>query len=376
MESLRPSTIRLAWLLGVAGFGLMAGVPAASDAAVVAWVTNWVAGGNGNGLVDRRECNDFSIVLSNLSGNVVSGLQGALGSTTPEVEIAEPNATYPDLPPGGTATNLTAFKVSTTVSFVCGTRIDFTLTLTDSNGLVDVIPFTQTTPTDCTDGGGTCPIVLRGGLVQTDPLQDGILVPTLNPSACGTAAACPGVLPYGPRRYKAYLFVNLDRVDKCVTVRLSSNCDNEDENILAAGYLDPFNPADPCENYLGYVGFYPTPGAPAVGQFVVPASPQFLVVVQDASIDGSGGCDDYVLEVSADQGYIRYGPQLRIARQDPSVVVSWPTNAFDYVLESTLNLTPPIFLAETNAPAIVFDNFFLTNRAGEPSRFYRLRQIQ
>ncbi len=100
--------------------------PAAPNAFLVV-VTNTVFGGNNNGVVDTNECDNFNVILANFGSSTATFVRGTLSTTTPGVFIAQPFASYPDIPPGGFATNTPAFKISTTPTFVCGTPIDLTL---------------------------------------------------------------------------------------------------------------------------------------------------------------------------------------------------------------------------------------------------------
>ena len=95
--------------------------------AFVVPVSSLVTGGNGNGVVDVNECNDFYVTLANFGGGVATTVRATLSTTTPGVFIAQPIGVYPNLPPGGYGTNLAPFKISTSPSFICGTPIDITV---------------------------------------------------------------------------------------------------------------------------------------------------------------------------------------------------------------------------------------------------------
>jgi subtilisin-like proprotein convertase family protein len=60
------------------------------------------------------------------------------------VSIAGATSAYPDIPPGGTASNGTPFAISTAPAFVCGVDISLTLTVTTANG-VFTFPFSLPT---------------------------------------------------------------------------------------------------------------------------------------------------------------------------------------------------------------------------------------
>ncbi len=92
-------------------------------------VTNYVSGGNGNGVVDFDECNSLDLVLTNAGLANASGVQVTLTTATPGVVLVRRTAAFPNLPVGAAATNSVSFQVSTTPLFVCGTPIELTMTI-------------------------------------------------------------------------------------------------------------------------------------------------------------------------------------------------------------------------------------------------------
>ncbi|MCX6902852.1 MAG: hypothetical protein NTW03_05135 [Verrucomicrobia bacterium] len=378
-----PGCLGLAGMMMCLGHGAM-GLAAADPTSAMVYQTNYVSGGNGNGLIDRRECNSLNIVLSNASDAPCTGLYAILGTTTPGVEITQPASAYPDLPRGATGTNGTPFSISTSALFHGGTAIDFMLTITSAGGGTNLVHFTQNTPTNGVDGGGTCPMVLSGSFsCATDPLQAGPVWGDWVTKTCGSTPTCPGVLAFGPRIYNAYILENLSGLDNCVTVEVSTGCDPDYQPVFGIVYLDSFNPNDPCENYWSDIGAVPALDAPQQCSFVVPAGHQFIIVIHDPSWDPTCGCTNYTLTVSSEQGFIQYRPRLHLrSRQAHSFVFSWSASASDYGLESapSLGAAPGAFARETNAlPVMVGPNFFLTvtnaNVPPEPSRYYRLRKL-
>jgi autotransporter-associated beta strand protein len=103
-------------------------------------VTNVVvSAGNGNGVVDPNECNELRIPLRNPFGGLVSNVSAILSSDTPGVVITQPYATYPNIPAASTRTNITPFQFYTAPGFMCGSNINFTLTVgTATNGAFQV----------------------------------------------------------------------------------------------------------------------------------------------------------------------------------------------------------------------------------------------
>jgi hypothetical protein len=58
------------------------------------------------------------------------------------------------------------------------------------------------------------------------------------------------------------------------------------------------------------------------------------------------------------------------------LILSWPTNAVGFTLQSTLDLTPPVtWLDSTSVPAVIGARFTLTNTPSGGARFYRLRKM-
>jgi hypothetical protein len=67
-------------------------------------------------------------------------------------------------------------------------------------------------------------------------------------------------------------------------------------------------------------------------------------------------------------------PTLAISMSGSRTVLSWPTNAAGYTLQTTPSLASPAWQAVTNAPVIVGNRYVLTNAWPGPSGFFRLRQ--
>jgi len=116
---------------------------------------------------------------------------------------------------------------------------------------------------------------------------------------------------------------------------------------------------------------------------------QSLTISGDTIIAGAYGEKSSATGVNGDQSdnsllnagaaYIFTGlggfiPQLCIARSASSVVLSWPTNATDYTLQSTTNLhVPALWSDSTNTPVRVGTNLTITVGASVAEQFFRLR---
>lgn len=57
------------------------------------------------------------------------------------------------------------------------------------------------------------------------------------------------------------------------------------------------------------------------------------------------------------------------------MILSWPTNAVGFALQSTPSLTPPVtWMDVTNPPAVVGGQFTVTNTPSGGTQFFRLRR--
>ena len=93
-----------------------------------------VSSGNGNHAIDPNECNTVSLVISNKSGALMSGINAVLSTTNPSVIISQPYSAYVNLAASGKGTNTTPFQISTLSSFACGTDINLLLSVDSSAG--------------------------------------------------------------------------------------------------------------------------------------------------------------------------------------------------------------------------------------------------
>jgi uncharacterized repeat protein (TIGR03803 family) len=67
-------------------------------------------------------------------------------------------------------------------------------------------------------------------------------------------------------------------------------------------------------------------------------------------------------------------PQLTIIRSGPNAIVTWPTNALEFILQSTTNLVPPTVWTTVSPPpyAVISTNTVVTNTITRTNQFYRL----
>lgn len=243
-----------------------------------------VSGGNGNGVIDINECNSLTLGLSNTGCANGTGVSAVLSSTTPGVTIQQPNSPYPNIPIGGNATNTVPFEISTSPGFVCGTTINFTLTVTTDQG-VSMINFTKPT---CT----APPVTVSGSIVLSDPVQTGRVNRFSPASSCGVAKPNPGLFSaIGARHFDSYSFTNTSNGAACVTFNLTSACST---NIYGVTYLGSFNPANPSQNFLGDFGA--SVAGTATWSVDVPAGQTVILVVHE--VNANALCASYTATVT------------------------------------------------------------------------------
>ena len=246
-----------------------------------------VSGGNGNGVIDRNECNNLSVTIKNDGCLVGTNVSAVLSTSTPGVTIAQPASPYPNTPENGTSINIVPFSVSTSPGFACGTTINFTLAVTFTGG-TSAIPFTLPS---C-----LCPTTtINGSLAAGDLQQTASMRFDNNPSKCSAPKPCPGPVGTGPRLYDIYSFRNQGVLAVCVTITLTSGCTSPMSSIMSAAYLGSFNPNNLCQNYLGDLGN--SPPAQTSYSVNVAAGGTLLVNVHE-SVPGLAGCSSYTLTVS------------------------------------------------------------------------------
>jgi uncharacterized repeat protein (TIGR03803 family) len=68
-------------------------------------------------------------------------------------------------------------------------------------------------------------------------------------------------------------------------------------------------------------------------------------------------------------------PQLSIIPSGADVILTWPTNAAGFTLESTTNLVSPVvWTTNSRVPVVVDTNNAVTNTISGTKQFYRLSQ--
>jgi hypothetical protein len=67
-------------------------------------------------------------------------------------------------------------------------------------------------------------------------------------------------------------------------------------------------------------------------------------------------------------------PQLTIISSGANVILTWPTNATGFTLQSTTNLLPAVWSSVSPAPVLVNGQYAVTNPISGPQQFFRLSQ--
>ena len=101
----------------------------------------------------------------------------------------------------------------------------------------------------------------------------------------------------------------------------------------------------------------------------LPAGQPFLrlrFILQRASLYSfMAGSNAALVEVPTTLGY---------ARQDPDIILSWPTNSIVFALEYTTTLPPTTWTVASPAPVTVGAQYVVTNNMADPERYYRLEK--
>lgn len=184
-------------------------------------------------------------------------------------------------------------------------------------------------------------------------------------SVCNLGKACPGVISI-PSHFDSFTFTN-GSAPACVTVTLDSPCISSASNSIGcAAYLNSFNPASPCQNYLGDLGDFVQ--SPRTFSFSVAAKAVFVVVVGGAT---NVDCPNYTLRADGFDCPVRLG----IGRApNGGIIVNWPNHANGFNLEWTTNLPSTNWSPMTNIPVTTGGDFVITNDITSPRGFYRLRK--
>jgi hypothetical protein len=87
-----------------------------------------------------------------------------------------------------------------------------------------------------------------------------------------------------------------------------------------------------------------------------------------------GTSTNATLQIQNIQFYSLQPPKLNIIPLTSATILTWPTTAAGYTIESTPSLAFPLWETATNIPVITGNNYILTNYWSDQTRFFRLRK--
>jgi subtilisin-like proprotein convertase family protein/PKD repeat protein len=180
--------------------------------------------------------------------NATAPLQGTLTSSA-GATVTQGSSDYPTIAPGATAPNDTLFKATVDKALVCGTRLNFNLSLTDGTDTAD-LPFSIDTghgQTDLTDYVGS-------------PKQIGFLGTQLRPQ-----------LPLAATSYQATASVDTPGIVQSVQVKIG-HLTHENIGHLTINLVDPASTRVTLVNQRGAAGQDFTNTELATGAAPLPAS--------------------------------------------------------------------------------------------------------
>lgn len=142
----------------------------------------------GNALLEPNECNDVVVRIRNNGNVAATGVSAVVSTAAANVTVTQATSGYPDIPPGESRSNTSAFVVSTTNALACFSNVGLNVNVTYSGGAGSPFNGTANVPVGraqaqnyaFTTGTGTLPatnlMTLVTGSQQDDGLAD-LVVP-------------------------------------------------------------------------------------------------------------------------------------------------------------------------------------------------------
>jgi subtilisin-like proprotein convertase family protein len=100
-----------------------------------------VKSGTGDGSLNPNGCNSISLTLRNPGGTPMTNVSAVLKSLTPGAVVSQPFSAYPNIPAGGSATNLTPFQILTYYYLPCSGPVALEATFQTANLGTFSVPF-------------------------------------------------------------------------------------------------------------------------------------------------------------------------------------------------------------------------------------------
>lgn len=116
-------------------------IPVTGPGAVLRVASVTLGGGNGNGVIDINECNELAVVLQNLGTEPATGIAATLTASTAGISVIQGSSSFPDLPAGSSGGNHSLLRIETAPGMVCGSQLDFLLTVTVAGQGTFVLPW-------------------------------------------------------------------------------------------------------------------------------------------------------------------------------------------------------------------------------------------
>jgi hypothetical protein len=239
--------------------------------------------GNGNGILNRGECDNLEVTIQNVGCHDASGVSAKLSTQASNLTISSDTSAFPDLAIGQSRVESMPFQVSVGANYVCGTPAVFSLAVTDANqDPTATVGFTLPT---C--GPSATPTIFANQtLDNTSSVQVSRLGRDGSPSDCSATKACPGPLQTatGSRFYNAYqLHTPPATAPVCVDVKIDAHCGAGNEIFSAAysGLASGYDKTQLCGGYLGDAGVTGLGDTVPSASYsvVVPPNQDFFVVV-------------------------------------------------------------------------------------------------
>ncbi len=304
----------------------------------------------------------FKLTTNGTSFTTLHSFAGGSDGASPLAELILSSATlYGSASVGGTSGNGTVFAVNT-----------------DGTGFTTLYSFATTSGSPeytNSDGSGPRGLILSGNTLYGTALAGGSsargTVFALNTNGTGFTTlysfSAVGIEPTG-------VYTNSDGANPRAGLILSGNA------LYGAGFYAGSSGHGTVfavnTDGMGFTVLHSfTEADPNTGANSDGANPYAGLILSDTSLYGTavgGGASGSgaVFSLSLPQP-----PQLTIIRSGPNVILTWPTNATGFALQTSPNLdSPNSWIAATYSSVIVGDQYFLTNNISGSAQFYRLKK--
>ncbi|HEY7292846.1 MAG TPA: S8 family serine peptidase [Vicinamibacterales bacterium] len=258
--------------------------------------------GDGDGAVEIGEGAKIAVTLKNYGVAPATAISGVLSTPGPGVTLATPSTvTFPDLPPGVSATSgLLRFTTTSDVGCPGAANFNFVANYTGGTGPLTqpfVVPIGVTSFSITRNLNGTTPPSFAG-IVRSTGTQNFRLNRQDTGSVCGAQKPTPPISAAGgpgARQFDAYAFTTCGfSTPSCVSVTFSGP---NSINMFSAAYVPTFDPNNITANYKADPAV--SSSGPLTYSFDVPAgSSQFAVDVHDVPVLAGPSNSPYTLTVS------------------------------------------------------------------------------